>query len=162
MAAAPQTPNGQEAVTARSRKARGIKYPKPKFAPNVVPLVDVMFMLLLFFILGTRFRQEEGIIPGTLPAIGGVSSGGPVFEPRTLTLRNSGTGVSYELQGAAVGLSSPEELYLQLASMHKATAGAEVSIIIKPLPSVPWGYVVEAFNQAVRAKFDKIGFAAVE
>ena len=38
-------------------------------------------------------------------------------------------------------------------------AGDTVTVVIRPAADVPWEYVVDAYNQAVRAKFKKIGFS---
>jgi biopolymer transport protein ExbD len=147
------------------------KKPKPlavRYTPNVTPLIDVMFLLLLFFLLTTKFRQEEGAIPGTLPAIG-KSFGGPPAEdlppPITITINPVGEAnieATYQISGVEVNVGSAEELFKHLQGTAKAYSerdAAKVPVVIKPRSDVRWGFVVEAFNQAARAKFKSILFA---
>ncbi len=146
------------------RPMRGIRYPKPRMTPNIVPLVDVLFMMLLFFILGTRFRQAEGILPSTLPpaGVGIAQADAQVLPPIDIRVRlNRGAaGVTYEVSGVPGALESPAALYDALRARKQGQeAGAEQAVFIKPGSDVPWQYVVEADNQALRAKFEKIGFA---
>jgi biopolymer transport protein ExbD len=127
--------------------------------PLLTPMVDVAFQMLLFFLLTTCFRASEGQIPGTLPQAG-VRGGGldqAIVKPIHITLRPSESGVIYELSGSAVGLTDAEELYRQLISRQQAIGSDEVPVIIQPRWDVPWRYVVEADNQAHRARFKTIG-----
>jgi biopolymer transport protein ExbD len=142
------------------RKRRGRA--KAKVQPPLTPMIDVTFQLLLFFLLTTQFRQEEGAILGSLPQKGGVSAGQTVpLQPIKLSVRPTGAdraGAVYEIQGHGVGISSPQTLFEVLKGSQSAM-GTEVPVIIQPQPDVRWQYVVEAFNQAVRAEFENIGFA---
>jgi biopolymer transport protein ExbD len=37
--------------------------------PNMMPLIDVVFLLLIFFLVATRFDQEERQLPVVLPEV---------------------------------------------------------------------------------------------
>ncbi len=44
-----------------------LKVPKMASAPNLTPLIDIVFLLLVFFLLTTQFLEEEGVdvhLPG--------------------------------------------------------------------------------------------------
>jgi len=144
-------------VPPRAKRQR----PKPKLQPPLTPMIDVTFQLILFFILSTEFRANEGMIPGTLPQTGGVAAASNVrLDPIEISVRASGESAVYEMSGADVGITSPEELYGYLKARQNALGTAEVPVVIKPQPDVAWEFVVEAFNQALRARFKNIGFAA--
>ena len=49
--------------------------------------------------------------------------------------------------------------YEALRKRRDQTGSAKTPVVIEPRGDVPWEHVVNAFNQAVRAKFKKIGFA---
>jgi len=135
--------------------------------PNLVPMVDVCFNLLLFCVLGFSFRQPEGAIPGSLPPMGiGPGGEGPpveVRDPIRITVSPRGAdGVLFEVQGAQQAAETPIDLYRNLMARQQVfgTGGAEVPIIIQIRPNVQWRWATEAFNQCVRAKFKQVGFAS--
>ena len=135
----------------------------PKVAPNLVPMIDVCFNLILFCILGFSFRQAEGDIPGSLPLMGeggtGITVSQQFEKPVHINVRPAGdNGVTFEMEGVSVGISNPNELFDRLKS-RKATVSPKSPIIIAARADVPWRWAVEAYNQAVRAKFETIGFA---
>jgi len=146
-------------VSARKRRAK----PKPKMQPPLTPMIDVTFQLLLFFLLTFTFRQAEGQIPGTLPeqGEGGITAKDRLEEPIRISLRPMGRerqDVVYEIQGYAHVIKSPQELG-QVLQGRATQSGTEVPVIIKSRGDVQWRWVVEAFNQSVRAKFKNVGFA---
>jgi len=146
-------------VSQRLKRGR----PKPKLQPPLTPMIDVVFQLLLFFLLTTTFRQEEGQIPGTLPEKAGISAGDVVpLDPIRLMLRPTGperNGCIYEMSGHNVGIDSPQRLYEALVGRRQVLSD-EVPVVIQPRPDVKWRYVVEAFNQSIRARFKNIAFAS--
>ncbi len=132
--------------------------------PPMTPMIDVTFQLLLFFIMTFEFRQSEGMIPGTLPGGTIVSPGVlPTVDPIRIRLIPSADGqsASYEMSGIATAVTSPGQLGEMLQSRQEQIGSREVPIVIFPSDDVPWKYVVEAFNQAKKARFEKIGFGKV-
>ena len=145
-------------VPPRRRRAR----PKPKLQPPLTPMIDVTFQLLLFFLLTTTFRQQEGQLPSTLPKKGGDSPGIQVpLQAVRIVLRPTGedrAGCIYEVTGQNIAIDTPQKLFQMLVSKRNETS-AEVPIVIQPRSDVRWQYVVEAFNQAIRAQMKNIAFA---
>jgi len=141
------------------------KKPKPlpvRYTPNVTPLIDVMFLLLLFFLLTTVFRVDEGTIPGTLPKIPG---SGAAEVDRDLGLNvyvrplgEAGVSASYEVGNGGEVIMDPQQLYARLASPMPLLDArrSQVPVTIRARSDVRWQFVLEAFNQATRAKFQKI------
>jgi len=143
----------------KQRKGRG----KANMQPPLTPMIDVTFQLLLFFLLTCEFRESEGNIPGTLPAKGNIVQQvqqEPPPDPIQIRLRLvADRTAAYEMTGVPVVINSPAELHGHLETRKNQLGSADVPIVIYPSADVPWDYVVEAFNQAVRARFTKIGFA---
>ena len=132
--------------------------------PPMTPMIDVTFQLLLFFIMTFEFRQSEGMIPGTLP--GNLPPYGHIVgrpDPIRIRLIPSADclSASYEMSGVPAAVRSPGKLGELLQSRQEMIGSREVPIVIFPSDDVPWKYVVEAFNQAKKARFDKIGFGKV-
>ena len=138
--------------------------PKPPIQPPMTPMIDVTFQLLIFFILTFEFRESEGMIPGTLPNKGSIAQAVtdvPPPDPIEIKVIPSANRESarYVLTGVGVEIQSVKELGQLLQQRRDAINSTEVPVVIFPSPDVPWGFVVEAFNQAKKAKFQKIGFA---
>jgi len=155
---------GDETVHHISQRAKRGR-PKPKMSPPLTPMIDVTFLLLLYFLLTMNFRQAEGQIPGSLPKQGtaGISIQNELKLPVYIELRPTGVineGVVYEMIGIQGLMRDPQELYDRLMARKKRVASDEIPVVIKVRAGVRWQYVVEAFNQAVRAKFKNIGFAS--
>lgn len=138
--------------------------PKAKLQPPLTPMIDVVFQLLLYFILTTNF-QPEGLLPGTLPygPVSGESAS--IAHPIRIHLHPQGTDradVVYEVTPGARGLSitSAEELYRELLKRRGNDPRNAPPVIIKPRATVRWGYAAEAYNQALRAEFQEISFAS--
>jgi biopolymer transport protein ExbD len=135
---------------------------KVKTELNVIPLVDVMFMMILFFVLGTHFRQSEGQIPATLPRDGGPGEGSSVQGGQLqISIRpDGGDGAIYEVSGHRGVIHDGAELY-QALEARRGEIGDAKTVIISPGSETRWQYAVEAFNQAVRARYKAVGFGAV-
>ena len=136
--------------------------PPPRYAPNIIPLIDVLFMLLLFFLLSTRFRQMEGDIPGSLPSSSVAQASGVLEKDVNIRIRPHGedrTGAIYEIVGKNLALENAEDLFKALQRIQKEFS-SDSPVLIEPMGDVRWIFVVEAFNQSIRAQFKNIGFIA--
>ena len=144
-----------EEVNLKGRKQR----PAPKIQPPLMPLIDVMFTLMLFFLVAARVRGAEGMIPANLPNLGGPGAARTIADPIFIGLQPSGAaneGVTISLGENPV--ADAGQLYLKLEGAKRLYGEAAV-VIIKPHPMVRWTHVVNIFNQAVRCHFKEIGFA---
>ena len=137
------------------------KRARRRMQPPMASMIDVTFLLLVFFILTFTFRQEEGQIRAGLPKQGSLGGQPPLITTlRVLVLPagRDGRDAVYEMAGAGSVISSPEELYTILRGRREALP-EKVVVVIKPTRSVRWQHVVEAFNQAVRARFEGVSLA---
>jgi biopolymer transport protein ExbD len=144
-----------------SRKRR--EPPPPRYQPNLTPLIDVLFLLLLFFLLGTKFRLEEGQIDANLPQVGqgtGVSVvPGTLLRLTVHAVGEDAAGGEFEIGGSQQMIRDASDLFARLRLRKEG--GGDVTVQIATRGPVRWEWVVEAFNQVRRAGFEKIGFAPV-
>jgi len=143
------------------KKRKRKEPPPPRYAPNIIPLIDVLFMLLLYFLLSTRFRQMEGDIAGSLPSSGGEPA---AVDAKQLTIKVRASDANdsdaiFEVNQSPTAIGSAEQLFEALRTYQK-DFGPDAPVLIEPVGDVRWRFVVEAFNQAYRARFTKIGFFA--
>jgi biopolymer transport protein ExbD len=157
-----ETANPEAGAAGSTPVQKLLKPSAPRYQPNIVPLIDVLFMLLLFFLLSTHFRQLEGDIPGTVPREGIlVRPGDPPTTRIEIAVRPVGPlreSCLYEVRGSPAPFNSPEELYQRLQAIQGVLKDGKIEIAIRPAGNVRWLHVVEAFNAAVRAKFKVVGF----
>jgi biopolymer transport protein ExbD len=133
---------------------------------NVVPMVDVIFCLCVFFMCSMKFKELEGKFESWLPQDKGLTNEVPPDMPieeirvalywdaaKAVTLRQFGrTWIQNDEQLQAL-LEAQYAGYLQLGK-------PETPCIIDAAELVPWNEVVNVINLAKRVKIDKIQFAA--
>jgi len=145
------------------------KRPRPRGVAqlNLVSMMDVCFQLLIFFVLTASFAIGEGILPAELPSgqAAKPSEDLPPQQPVKVMLRSlGGDDIAIEIHGAGA-LEGFDALYRTLWSLQRNDSNPngiylpEDPVIIQPDSTVHWGAVVNAFNQAVRAKFTNVNFA---
>jgi len=136
---------------------------RTEFQPPLTPMIDVTFLLLIYFLLTMTFRQAEGQLPGSLPQTGGIVAGQSVqLQPVIIVVRPVGANRDrciYELAGSDQVTDTGEALYEWLVA-RRELIGAEEPVIVKPTPNVRWQFVVEAYNQTLRAGCSDVGFAS--
>lgn len=135
---------------------------------NLTSMLDVIFLLLIFFVLTASFALGEGILPADLPR--GESSAEsdelPPMQPIEITLRSlGGNEVSIQLAGDPSPPESFHELYQKLQSLQANEANptrpfsADDPVIIRADSEVRWAHLVNTFNAAVRARYTNVNFA---
>ncbi len=86
--------------------------PRPARRPSLTPMIDVVFLLLVFFMLAARFGQD-GAIPVTLAAAGDGYSGPPRLidvGPETLALNGRPLDLPGVLDALPQLMSSTEDV----------------------------------------------------
>ena len=134
-----------------------------RIQPPMTPMIDVTFLLLLFFIMTMQFRPAKGQIPADLPREQGIVAGNSTpLEPITIYLHKGATAdqmPGVEISRHNVTIGSWEDLYANLKAIQEQFGSQEIPIIVQPDGNVPWASVINAYNQAVRGQFKTIGFA---
>ncbi len=57
---------------------------------NLTPMIDVVFLLLIFFLAGSSFTKPEGHIPINVPGVGGLKPVARGADPRTVEIDRTG------------------------------------------------------------------------
>ena len=79
--AQPQQKGGPGALNVEDLLPRVKPVPRGPADLNMTPMIDVVFLLLIFFIVSTEFRTIEGLLPTNLPRQQGVSAADPLEPP---------------------------------------------------------------------------------
>jgi len=141
------------------------------FTLNLTPMMDVMFNLLIFFIVTASFTTPEGLLEAKLPRSTGIATKAlavPVI-PIKIFLEATGPDnspmirVSTSLNPDATSLmlvQSYDELFSLLKEMQTRPGITEKTpVIIAANPSVTWNEVVMTYNTSIRARYLNVVFA---
>lgn len=139
---------------------------------NLTSMIDVIFLLLIYFVVTASFAVGEGVITARLPTGTGLATA-ELQRPKVpvqITLRTVGdVGYAIDLPGAAV--NSFADLARTLISLQDDPSQTpprngpfepDHPILIKPEGDVRWQHVFNAFNAVVKARYTNVAFAAIE
>jgi biopolymer transport protein ExbD len=140
-----------------------MKFSSPRrasFRTPMTAMIDVVFLLLVFFVWTASFQVEEQLLPSSLAAAAGVGDAKPLDVPAELetvivAISKTESGSQWAVNGRA--LDSFQQLQDLLATV--AGIGTEVPVIIDPQANVPLAQVVRAYDVARAAGFDRVHFA---
>ncbi len=140
-------------------------------AVNLAPMMDVMFNLLIFFLVATSFQLPEGLLAAKLPKTMGLSNQQTVVPVVPIKIfleaehknNNVLIRVSESMKTDAASLiilDDFEQLYTFLKGLrNKPGIDEKTPIIIAAKNDVDWETLVNAYNAAMRVKFKNIVFA---
>ena len=156
-----------EHTRVRHRHGRG----SPRIDLNLTAMIDVVFLLLVYFMAATEFKLGEEIYRLDLPQRGRASE--PFELPRDplrVVVASTGEGrgpqaYMLRVEGTAAQPESFEALHEYLAANRRSEASLgglfepDHPIVIEPRRSARWEHAMEAFNAAARARYTNVTFA---
>lgn len=132
---------------------------------NLTPMIDVIFNLLVFFVVGTRFAEVEGLLASELPAApaAGARTAIPLMPIRVRLAADTSDPDACLIRidnTAAVPRSFRDltELLLRLKGEHTGFE-SDTPIVIIADGDIHWQHVVNAFNAGKAAEYRNISFA---
>lgn len=154
-----------------SRRDRAVA--KRRIGVNLTPMIDVVFQLLIYFLLATNFALGEQVFRLDLPDRGGSLQAVDPFEITEDPLRILVESSSPDKEGLRIRIDGPYpqpdslEQLEQFLTENRAEGGIGYFLEDHPVDIVPrdsthWGHVVDVFNTAVRAGYLKVRFSEPE
>ena len=131
---------------------------------SLTGMIDVVFNLLIFFVVITTAPQREGFLAGELPSPSPLQGGMEVPAlPIMITVYagDSFDDCQVEMGGFEQGPESFEELYKALAGMHADGGGlyeADNPVVLNLGAGVSVDQMVKTYNAVVLAGFNNIQF----
>ena len=112
---------------------------------SLTPLIDIVFLLLIFFLVATKFAEEERELDVMLP---------DASEARPLTSKPREMFINIDHQGRyfVTGKILDEEQLAQVLKSAWINNPGRQSVIIRADKRCRWQYVVAAMNACNRAK----------
>ena len=134
-------------------------------AINVVPMVDVIFCLCVFFMCSFKFKQLEGKFESWLPknkGDGAPSASSAVIEEIRVALFWDDQSGKTLRQFGAKKVQADDELQALIKASHDEFVRMnkpDTPVIIDAHAKVPWQDVVNVMNLCKKVQIDKIEFA---
>lgn len=133
---------------------------------TMTPMIDVVFLLLVFFVWTASFQIVEYRLPSQLSVQVGTSEQSPLtppppeedFDDIVVRLRWAGDVSVWTVNDSLV--AGREELVETLERI--AAIRRDAPVIIHPDPEVPLGTVLDAYDAARQAGFDEVQYAVRE
>lgn len=165
-AVSPEESHLQNHELAHHTSRRGGKKKTQLSQLNLTSMIDVIFLLLIYFVITANFVEDEGVLVAKLPSGTGEEAPEDLPPPNiniVLTSFNQ-TGVRIEVGAQTFG--SFRDLTAHLIAIQDAPekgrsgfAAPDSPVIIRPGGQVKWAHVVNAFNSSVRAAYTNVSFA---
>jgi len=132
-------------------------------AINVIPMVDVIFCLCVFFMCSFKFKQVEGKFDSWLPKNKG-SEGTPSGEPKEIRIAMFWDEAEKKVrrQFGMRFVENDAELEALMKGAYEdyvAKGSPEVPVIVDGDERIPWRDVLVVVNIAKGMKIDNIEFA---
>lgn len=131
---------------------------------RMTPMIDVVFLLLLFFLLSSNFRSQEGFLPAELPRQ--VTRGQAMeIEPLVIHLQTLPNGTcQVSISGQPTLILNPANFqalapYLQ-DILTRQGRHAEDPIKLAPSARTKWDHVVKTYDALWQLNLHHIIFAA--
>jgi len=146
---------------------------RPGIGLNLTAMIDVTFLLLIYFMVATEFKVGEEVYRLDLPRSLQSNQASDPFEldEQPLVIEVTSTGAAgrfyrLHIEGPYRDPDTFDDLYDFLRSSQisdDATGGRPMffpdhPIVIRPSRSATWDHTISAFNAAARARYTNIKF----
>ncbi len=128
----------------------------------MTPMIDVVFLLLVFFVWTASFQMIEYILPTQMSSEIGQQAAEPLELPPEQPLEKIVIRIGWDGASPIWTLNNqPMASVAEIGQRLQVIAGIEnqAPVILHPQPLVPLGHVIEAYDVARLAGFPKIAFA---
>ena len=147
----------------REPRRKGPPQPHGSSIPNLAPLVDVIMVLLIFFMLGATFAlNKEGVLQTELDQRSGPEKGEQIEINPSIRIGledvDNGASCNIYVMDTALG-DSFKELREFMDTRRMAGADVTNSVVIGAQGSVRYKYIIAAFDSCVLAGFRNVQFA---
>ncbi|MEW6356189.1 MAG: biopolymer transporter ExbD [Planctomycetota bacterium] len=126
---------------------------------RMTPMIDVVFLLLIFFMCVSKWKQAEGNLAAELPPEGApaeqVQQEPPDLEKVVIKLQKSGDAVDIRMNERLC--STFDVLFDNLSALRQRV---DVPVIIDADRDVEFRFAISALNVTVKAGLSNVSFAA--
>jgi len=133
----------------------------------MAPMIDIVFLLLMYFLLVGEFLPPEGLfemdLPRSLERPQPVDALALPQPPVRIEIRSTGDApgaYSIAMTGPLPrDVSSYDQLYLALEGSKGRLLASEQAFVIAPAADTRWEHTLGVFNAILRAGYERVRFA---
>ena len=151
-------PGGKHAQGRHPRRRRG----GVPIAVHLAPMIDVTFLLLIFFLVTTTFERAEGIIASDLPEVGALPAVPLPISPIVVRISQTGPGhddyaVRFDrFEGVPQDFAALPDF---LRQVHEQPGfDQQTPVVIVAENDVRWDHVVDCWNAVLIAGCQRVAF----
>ncbi|MEM6258587.1 MAG: biopolymer transporter ExbD [Planctomycetota bacterium] len=146
-------------VSTRKKRKKGVGGEDMQL--QMTSMIDVVFLLLIYFVITANFTIDEGALLATMPGNSAQDRPEDQLDPPTnIDLTSADDGVTYAILVNGQRIDNATDL---ASYMRGRVSGGQMAIDdvvqIKPQGVVRWQHVVNVFNACVSAELENVGFA---
>ena len=133
------------------------------YGPNMTPMVDVVMVILIFFMTSSAILGPEWLLKSVLP----VNASPPVAtdtleKPTRVNAAlsrdvNAKTTVRVQENGANETDENLDQFFARLARMSRETTPRLIEVLLKPDPAVAYGDIVRIHETCQKLGIEKVG-----
>ncbi|MBX3359103.1 MAG: biopolymer transporter ExbD [Phycisphaeraceae bacterium] len=134
------------------------------FGPNMTPMVDIVMVILIFFMASAAFVGEEWFLRAAIPVEGGPGKSNAPKDPLELPPTRINIVMDIDDQGETVvscelGLDRRpvQELVDRIAAIGPGADPDKIEVMIRPTPRVPYRDVIRVHESCEAANITKVG-----
>jgi biopolymer transport protein ExbD len=164
--------DGQQQVRLSRRRRGGSGGGGTSLSLSLTSMIDVVFLLLTYFMVATDFKAREEVYKLDLPQRMSSAAAADPFDLDVEPLRVQVATVGKSLDNYRITLDGPYDQpvsfqqfyeFLRDSQIGTSTSGglfeSNHPIIITPTGTTVWQHAIEIFNAAARARYTNITFA---
>ncbi len=141
------------------RRRRLRRHRSSVLSMNFAPMIDVTFLLLIFFLVTTTFEKPEGLFAARLPRDSGQAALSLPISPLIVRLTPAGDGCRIRIDNFTEAPASFGDLAAFLKNVQGNPGFDErTPVVIVADDDLAWNHVVGCWNAAVRASCKSIAF----
>ncbi|HEX5104474.1 MAG TPA: biopolymer transporter ExbD [Pirellulaceae bacterium] len=120
-------------------------------AINLTPMIDIVFNLIIFFMVGARFTELERKVDLTVPQVADIKALTPTPDKRNINVYRDGR---IELDSQSVSL---EQLTAALASAHQEYS--DLGVVVRGDQQTPFQNVASVLTACRQAGITEMGIS---
>lgn len=126
-------------------------HPEETAGPNLTPMIDILFLLIIFFMVGSKFTELERAIDLDVPRVSDAGAITPAPEKRVVNIHRDGR--------ISLGQTdmSLEELQSELASARAEYR--DLGVLVRGDSEVPFDRVANVLNTVRQAGISEMGIS---
>lgn len=129
------------------------------YGPNMTPMVDVVMVILVFFMASTAVLGPEWFLKSALPVVNKNAAANPEVSKQTrLSFElTTGAGSGARFTGAGLTDAPHAEFVARVRQAVQEVGKENVVVLFAPAPDVHYQAVVSAHEACRRLGIDKVG-----